>query len=77
MKWLRALAWAVTIVVALYVGSLLVLRVGGEDAPVYANGITCRTFQTQRAAQDYYENDRSGRRALDGDADGFACESLP
>ena len=77
MKWLRALAWAVSILVAVYAGSLLVQRVGGEQGHVYARAVTCRDFTAQAVAQRYFEGNRDEARGLDADSDGLACESLP
>ncbi len=37
----------------------------------------CTDFTSREAAQALYDADRAGRRYLDGDGDGLACEQIP
>lgn len=40
-------------------------------------GISCKSFDQQSAAQDYYQAKKAGWKTLDRDGDGEACECLP
>lgn len=38
---------------------------------------SCKSFDNQAQAQDYYEAKKKGWKGLDRDGDGEACECLP
>ncbi len=39
--------------------------------------ITCKAFQTQMAAQEFYDSNPKTYRYLDGNHDGKPCQALP
>lgn len=41
------------------------------------NGVSCKSFGTQAAAQQYYDAKKPGWKKLDLDGDGEPCECLP
>lgn len=66
-----------TIVAFLFLGVSLVSVAG----PAHAKDMNCSDFNSQAAAQNYFENNGGGPNnnvdGLDSDGDGVACESNP
>lgn len=42
----------------------------------YAQGVSCKSFNTQAEAQAYYDAKQKGWKKLDRDKDGEPCECL-
>lgn len=66
----NVLAWIVGAAGIAVATVWIVIALGGSDKD-------CRHFDTQRAAQSYFESRPGDPDNLDGDNDGIACEWLP